>query len=266
MAFLTHDVIRKNVTPTQFRGGYDEHEVDEFPELALVNPTAQQAEEHAEGGEAATGPGDEVAGSGLADARSAVAATEDEGQGTSEAKGVAAEGNGSAVGLLALAQTLHEQYVSEGKSTRERLITEGQSHHDQVVGEATAKKDDLLSTGQAKYDELVSLGEVRHAALVAEADALLADAATEHEVLITEARERSSGLVAEAHQQKADVLQELASERRLLQGEIDELRVFEGAHRARLKSYLQSQLTDLEQTGADVTAPGEGDANQQGGH
>jgi hypothetical protein len=133
--------------------------------------------------------------------------------------------------VLALAQKLHDEYVAEGQETRERLISEGQSRHDQVVGEATARQEELLSTGQAKYDEFVSAGKAKHDELIAEAEAL----------------------VVEAQQKRAEVLAGLGSERGVLQKEIEELRTIERDHRARLKSYLEGQLIELEQTGADET-------------
>jgi hypothetical protein len=43
----------------------------------------------------------------------------------------------------------------------------------------------------------------------------------------------------------------------LLQKKIDELRTFERDYRARLKSYLETQLLELEHTGVDEAA-GEG--------
>jgi len=131
--------------------------------------------------------------------------------------------------VLALAQKLHEEYVAEGQKTRDRLISEGQSRHDEIVGEATARQEELLSTGQAKYDAFVSAGKAKHDALIAEAEALVAD----------------------AQQKRAEVLQGLSSERSVLQKEIDELRAFERRHRAQLKSYMEGQLIELEQTGSD---------------
>jgi cell division septum initiation protein DivIVA len=126
--------------------------------------------------------------------------------------------------VLALAQKLHDEYVAEGQNTRERLISEGQSRHDQIVGEATARQEELVSTGQAKYDEFMSAGKAKHDALI-----------------------------AEAQQKKAEVLQGLGSERGVLQKEIEELRTFERDYRTHLKSYLEGQLIELEQAGADET-------------
>lgn len=187
-------------------------------------------------------------------ARSAVAfvpaAANHEEPGMAEVGGVAAGGVSSATGVLALAQKLHDEYVAEGENTRERLISEGQSRHDEVVCEATARHEELLSTGQAKHDEFVSVGEARHDVLIAEAGALLAEATAQHAQMITEARERSTVMIAQAQQTRAEVFQALGHERGLLQNEIDELLTLQRNQRAHLKSYLEGQLIQLEQTGA----------------
>jgi cell division septum initiation protein DivIVA len=184
----------------------------------------------------------------------AKAARSDEANAYADPAGTAPEGStvsDSAAGVLAMAQKLHEQYVSEGQDTRERLITEGQSVHDQVVGEAAAKKDELLSTGQARYDEFVSVGAAKHDVLIAEADALVAEATAEHDRLLTEARERSTGMVVEAQKVRAEVLQGLGRDRSVLQQEIEDLKVFERDRRAPLKSYIEDQLVELEHTALD---------------
>ena len=171
--------------------------------------------------------------------------------------------NAAAAGVLALAQKLHEEYVSEGQDTRQRLINEGQAHHDKVVGEAAAKQAELLSTGQAKHDEFLAIGRSKHAEFLstgqAKHDSLIAEASARHEQMITEARERSTGMLAEAQQKKAAVLEALARERDMLEKKIDELRTFERDYRARLKSYLEGQLQELDHVGADKPNDGEGD-------
>jgi len=301
MALMPEDVLSKNFTATQFRRGYDEHEVDDFldeivvelrrlssdndglraqlkecqeaqgvlpanaqDKIALARESAEQAEKDAadriakanadaelveaqaaERAKAAKEAAEETAVS--SSAVSATAAAEDEARGG----GAAVAGLGSAAGVLALAQKLHEEYVSEGQTTRERLISEGQSRHDQVVDEATARQEELLSTGQAKYDELLSIGGAKY-------DALIAEATARHEQMITEARERSTGMVAEAQQKRAEVLQTLGRERDLLQKKIEELRTFERDYRARLRAHLESQLLELEQIGVQETVDGEG--------
>ena len=131
-----------------------------------------------------------------------------------------AEDVAPAAGLLALAQKVHDEYVAEG---------------------------------QAKYDHFVSTGEARHDSHIAEAEALLAEANAEREHMITAARERSTEMVAEARQQRDAMLHDLGSERDLLQKKIEDLQTFERGHRALMKSYLQEQLVELENGGADQT-------------
>jgi len=154
--------------------------------------------------------------------------------------------------VLALAQKLHDQYVSEGQETRERLISEGQSRHDHVVGEATQKQEHLLSTGRAKYDEFVSTGQAKRDAMIAEGNAQVTKAAAEHKRLGAEARELSTAMVEEAKHKKAEVLHELGVERRSLQKAIDELRTSEHKERTRQKSYLQGRLIALQQSDDDA--------------
>jgi len=310
MAFMPDDVLNKNFTATQFRRGYDEHEVDDFldeivvelrrlisendnlgkqlkacmedkvvipPEVkdkvAAARLVAEQAEKdsaariakakadaeraESQAAERLRAEKDSAAriarANADADRAEALAAerrktaeesanevaktafavpavVKDVARGSAE---VAGPGLSSAAGVLALAEKLHTEYVTEGQQTRERLISEGQMRHDQVVGEATAKQAELRSTAQAKHD------------------ALIAEATARHEQMITEARERATGMVAEAQQKRAEVLQTLGHERSLLQKKIDELRIFERDYRARLKSHLEAQLQQLEQTGAD---------------
>jgi hypothetical protein len=78
--------------------------------------------------------------------------------------------------------------------------------------------------------------------------------------MITEARERSTGMVHEAQQTKAQILEELGRERSLLERKIDELRTFERDYRARLKSYIEEQLADLDNTGFEPADQGEANA------
>jgi DivIVA domain-containing protein len=325
MAFMPEDVLNKNFTATQFRRGYDEHEVDDFLDeivvelrrltsenedlgrqlkacqedkgvipsdakgkVAAARVSAEQAEKDAaariakanadadraeslaaeraraerdSGVRIAKANADADRAEALAAqrtraaeeaaneiARSAFAvpaATKEASKTSSEVSGPGVAGLGSAAGVLALAEKLHEEYVSEGQKTRERLIGEGQLRHDQVIGEATAKQEELRYSAQAKHD------------------ALIAEATTRHEQMITEARERATGMVAEAQQKRAEVLQTLGHERSLLQKKIDELRIFERDYRARLKSHLENQLHELAQIGENE--PGKASDGKRGG-
>lgn len=109
----------------------------------------------------------------------------------------------------------------------------------------------LLALAQKLHDEYVAEGQITRQRLIAEAEALLAEANAEREHMIIGARERSTEMVAEARQQRDAMLHDLGSERGLLQKKIEDLQTFERGHRAHLKSYLEGQLTELEQSGAE---------------
>jgi DivIVA domain-containing protein len=162
--------------------------------------------------------------------------------------------------LLSTGQAKYDEFVSVGEAKHHQFVSVGQAKHDELVSVGQAKHDELVSVGQAKHDELVSVGEAKADALIAEADALIAEAdaliaeaTAEHEHMITEARELSTGMIAKAQQKRAEVFQALDHERSLLQKEIEELRTFQRDHRTHLKSYLEGQLIELEQTGAAET-------------
>jgi len=99
------------------------------------------------------------------------AASKDEGRDTAEV-GDAATNLGSAAGVLAMAQKLHEEHVAEGQETRQRLISEGQARHDQLIGEATARQEELLSTGQAEHDTLIVEAKQKRAEVLQERSVL----------------------------------------------------------------------------------------------
>jgi len=159
------------------------------------------------------------------------------------------QSNTTTEAVLALAQKLHDEYVSEGQETRERLISEGQSRRDLVIGEATQRQEHLLSTGQAKFEEFVSAGKAKRDAMIAEANAKVAEATAEHKRLVTEARELSTAMMAEAQQRKDEVLHNLGVERASLRKDIDERRTSERNERIRQKTYIQGRLIALDESG-----------------
>ncbi len=165
---------------------------------------------------------------------------------------------GSAAALIDLAQRLHDEHVGTGEAKREELISDGRRQYDELVGTAQSRHDELLSTAQSQHDELVGTAQERH-------DSLIAEATSRHEELITEGRERSTGMVAEAQQRKAAVLAELEHEKGMLEKKIEELRGFERTYRSQLKSYLQSQLEELDHTGVDAASEREATAPEDTG-
>ncbi len=86
----------------------------------------------------------------------------------------------------------------------------------------------MLALAQKLHDDFVRSGE------------------EQRDQILGEAKERASRLVREAEDKHRQTLGSLEQERSLLERKIDELRIFERDYRNRMKSYLESQLRDLE--------------------
>jgi DivIVA domain-containing protein len=180
----------------------------------------------------------------LNDARAQATNLRSQGVDTNTAEMAAVGGGGSAAGVIALAQRLHDEHVNEGIQKRDTLIAEGEGRHRELLAEAQNRHDELMATAQARHDQLLGAGQNRH-------DQLIAEATERHEQMITEARERSTGMLHEAQQKRAQILEELGRERSMLERKIEELRAFERDYRNRLRSYIEGQLQELDHSSVE---------------
>lgn len=105
-------------------------------------------------------------------------------------------------------------------------------------GQSSEQVAGIVSLAQKLHDEHVRSGE------------------NKRDQLIQEAETHAARLVSEAEKKQRETLGSLERERSLLERKIDELRAFERDYRSRLKSYLETQLRDLDTKGAIV--PGRG--------
>jgi DivIVA domain-containing protein len=104
-----------------------------------------------------------------------------------------------------------------GADAAARLLQLAQKTHDDLVADARAQADKILAEARAKGDQLV--GEAR----------------TRAERIDREAQERQRQTIGNLEQRKDE-----------LERKVEELRAFEREYRTRLKSYLESQLRQLE--------------------
>jgi len=98
----------------------------------------------------------------------------------------------------------------------------------------TQSTNNLLQLARRLHEEHVAEGKAKRDELIAEGHA-------------TAAR-----LVAEAENKQKEQIAILDKERTALEGKIDELRTFEREYRAKLKSYIEGQLKDLEASGSSA--------------
>ncbi|MFM6975123.1 MAG: DivIVA domain-containing protein, partial [Agromyces sp.] len=69
------------------------------------------------------------------------------------------------------------------------------------------------------------------------------------DALIAEGHATAARLVSEAENQKKEVLDQLESQRSALQVRVEELRVFEGEYRRKIKTHLEELISELNSTG-----------------
>lgn len=143
-----------------------------------------------------------------------------------------------AAGVLAMAQKLHDQYVAEGEENRAASIAEGQSKRAELIHEGETTKDELISEGTAKRAELIADGEQTRTEYIAEGEAKRTE-------LITDAETRAESMIEEAELTSTRTLNALERKKGDLEARVSELTGFERDYRARLKDYIENQLSEL---------------------
>jgi DivIVA domain-containing protein len=143
--------------------------------------------------------------------------------------------NVQAVKVLGLAQEMAE-----------RLTGDAKAEADAMLNKARATSARLLAETRAKAEGMVTEARTR-------AETMLNDARAKAETLDRQSRDRVASLEREAARKHTEVLGSINQEKTILEKKIDELRTFEHDYRTRLKTYLQSQLRQLD--GAAPAAP-----------
>ena len=125
-----------------------------------------------------------------------------------------------AVAVLAMAQQTADQHLVQSKAEAERLLVEARANAENAVSAARESSSKHVGDAEARATQLDQESSARAAQTLQDAE------------------QRAATITAQFEQRKA------ALERR-----VDELRTFEREYRTRLKSYLESQLRDLDASG-----------------
>jgi DivIVA domain-containing protein len=141
-------------------------------------------------------------------------------QPAAEAAAPPADQHTKAVQVLALAQQTADQHLAQSKAEADRLLAEARANADRALTEARDQSSKHLTDAETRAKQI----EQESSAKAAQA--------------LQDAEQRATTITAQFEQRKA------ALERR-----VDELRTFEREYRTRLKSYLESQLRDLDASG-----------------
>jgi DivIVA domain-containing protein len=119
--------------------------------------------------------------------------------------------------VLALAQQAADEQSAAAKAHSEKTIAEAKAHHEQVQAEARAFREKTVSEAQSRAEQLDR-----------------------------DSRSRAESTVQEAEQRANQITSQLEQRKAALEKRLEELRTFEHEYRSRLKSYLESQLRDLD--------------------
>jgi DivIVA domain-containing protein len=249
MALTPEDVVNKRFQPTKFREGYDQDEVDDFLDEVVVELRRlnQENEEMRQRLVASESRINELQRSGAQSAPAAAPSFANAAPPAPEpfvapvpapAPAPAAPAYAAPAmdanpldpnntnNLLQLARRLHEEHVREGVEKRDALIAEGEAQAGRITQEAE-------QTAQARLQEVEQSVQARQAEL---------DRAIQ-------------GRQAELEQQARAALSALDQERAQLEAKVDELRTFEREYRAKLKSYIEGQLHELDSSENAAPAP-----------
>ena len=204
MALTPEDVVNKRFQPTKFREGYDQDEVDDFLDEIVVELRRLNQEN------------DELR------------------RRISELQSSGAEGQAVPAPVAAAPAPVVEEKAVEPAPKKEEPVKEEAAP---VTGHvATAESAaGVLAMAQRLHDEYVSAG-------VEQRDKIIAEAQIEANGMVNEAEEKSRKTLTALEQQKT-----------VLERKVEQLRGFERDYRARLKTYIEGQLRELEAKGSMAT-------------
>lgn len=130
--------------------------------------------------------------------------------------------------MLALATETADRHVAEAKAQADRLLAEARTSSEQTVADAKATSDAQLAEARTK------------------SEGMLSDAKSRSETMERESRTRAQALTQDAERKQTEIMGSLEQRKDSLEKQIEQLRAFEREYRTRLKSYLQSQLRELD--------------------
>jgi DivIVA domain-containing protein len=131
-----------------------------------------------------------------------------------------------AVQILAMAQQTADQHLSQSKAEAERLLAEAQANAESTLADAKSRSEQHVGEAESRAQKLDD-----------------------------ESTSRATRTIQEAEQRAATTTAQFEQRKAALERRVEELRTFEREYRTRLKSYLESQLRDLDASGKAEPAP-----------
>jgi cell division septum initiation protein DivIVA len=140
--------------------------------------------------------------------------------------------NVQVVKVLDLAQQMADRLTGEAKAQADRMLSEARTTSEQLLSQAWLKADGMVNEARTRAETMLSVGR------------------TGTETLDWQARDNAASLEHQAARKHIEIIAALSQEKSILENKIDELRTFEREYRIRLKTYLESQLLELDGRGS----------------
>jgi len=228
-----HNVAFKK--PPIGKRGYDEDEVDAFLDLVeaefarLIEENADLRSHAGDDAERPAAVRDAASDAGSDVEQDAVAAEPTQPSLRAPVEQPAAGDELSqATRMLALATETADRHVGEAKAQADRLLAEARTSSEQMVAEAKTKSERQLSDARTTSENMLS------------------EAMSRSETMDRESRGRADALTQDTERKHGKIMGSLEERKTSLEKQIEDLRVFEREYRTRLKSYLESQLGELD--------------------
>ncbi|MFE1084745.1 DivIVA domain-containing protein [Brevibacterium sediminis] len=243
MALTPEDVVNKRFQHVKFRDGYDQDEVDDFLDEVVVEirrlyqendelrqklSTAEQRVKELEAGGASAAPAQDI------DATQAMPAAVPASEAKEEAPAPAEAPAAPAPVEETPAPVVKEAAPAPQDNSAAPAMTAGAAG-----GVAGAGLGAAAVGGDGDAHGLIALAQRVHDEHVAEGE-------RKRDELIKGAEKEAADIVGKAESKRDETLSTLESQKSTLERSIDQLSNFERQYRTRLKSYLNDQLRDLE--------------------
>ena len=258
MALTPEDVVNKRFQHVKFRDGYDQDEVDDFLDEVVVeirrlyqendelrqklSAAEQRAKELDAGGATAAAPAQDI------DATQAMPAAVPAPSSQSEAAAPAQEQAPEAPAAPEPAEEPSAPMVREAAPAPQTDALSDSAPTVNAAAPAGAGTAAGTAAGLGLGSSLGGDGDAHGLIALAQRvhDEHVAEGERRRDELIRTAETEASDIVGKAESKRDETLSTLESQKSTLERSIDQLSNFERQYRTRLKSYLNDQLRDLE--------------------
>ena len=130
--------------------------------------------------------------------------------------------------VLGMAQQIADRLTGDAKAEANGILTEARSKSEQLLSDARMKADRMVNEARSRAQTMIDSAHGK---------------ASELE---RQSQDKAAALERDAARKHAEIIGSISQEKIVLEKKVDELRTFETEYHTRVKTYLESQLRELE--------------------